>query len=254
MFNEKCEVLQNSQLAANIYEMKLKTDKIAKSTMPGQFIHIKVNTGLYPLLRRPISINKTDITEGIVTIVYHKAGQGTKDMSELQAGAVLDVIGPLGNSFPISKDKRCAVVGGGIGIAPLLELANTLTACDAYLGFRNEVYKTEEFQAVCDKVAIATEDGSLGYKGYVTDLLEKSISSYDVVYTCGPKSMMNKVMELCSMNNKECYVSIEERMGCGVGACLVCACKIKGQDEQWHHKKVCKDGPVFNAKEVLFDA
>jgi dihydroorotate dehydrogenase electron transfer subunit len=163
-------------------------------------------------------------------------------------------MGPLGKGFPVFEGKNCAVVGGGIGTAPLLELACNLKQCDAYLGFRNEVYKLEEFQAVCGNVAVATEDGSVGHKGYITDLLENSISSYDVVYTCGPRVMMDKVMEICIRNNVECYVSIEERMGCGIGACLVCACKAKGADGQWHNKKACKDGPVFNAKEVFLDA
>lgn len=254
MVNEKCVVLQNRQLASNIYEMKLRTDNIAERALPGQFIHIKVNSGLYPLLRRPISISKTDKAEGTVTIVYHIIGQGTEEMSKVKNGEILDVIGPLGKGFPIKEGKKCAVVGGGIGIAPLLELASSLEHCDGYFGFRDEVYKVEEFQAVCDRVAIATENGSLGHKGYITDLLNESINNYEVVYTCGPKVMMNKVMELCSKNNIECYVSLEERMACGVGACLVCACKVKGQDGQWHHRRACKEGPVFNAKEVHFDA
>lgn len=253
MFNEKCKVLQNIELASNIYEMKLKTDKMAEQAMPGQFLHIKVNTGQYPLLRRPISINRTIKEEKTITIVYQRKGKGTVELSQIQAGAVLDVIGPLGQGFPINMDKKCAVIGGGIGIAPLLELAAKLQNCDAFLGFRDQTYKVEEFQKVCSNVAIATEDGSTGQKGYATDLIEKSINSYDVVYACGPKAMMVKVMEICSRNNVECYVSLEERMGCGVGACLVCTCKIKGWDGEWHHKRACKDGPVFNAKEVVFD-
>lgn len=254
MFNEKCEVLQNKQLASNVYEMVLKTDKIAKAALPGQFIHIKINPGMYPLLRRPISINRTDKEKGTAAIVYQIVGKGTEEMSEIQKGTVLDIMGPLGKGFPIFEGKRCAVIGGGMGTAPLLELAYSLQRCDAYLGFRDEVYKLAEFEAICNKVAVATEDGSLGHKGYVTELLEKAINSYDVVYTCGPKIMMKKVADICSKNNVECYVSLEERMGCGIGACLVCACKIKGEDAKWHHKKACKDGPVFNAKEVSFDA
>lgn len=254
MFNEKCEVLQNNQLASNVYEMVLKTDKLAKEAMPGQFIHIKINSGLYPLLRRPISINRTDKENDTVAIVYQVIGQGTEEMSTIQKGTILDIMGPLGKGFPIFEGRRCAVVGGGMGTAPLLELAHGLQQCDAYLGFRDEVYKLEEYQAACDKVAVATENGSLGHKGYVTELLEKNINSYDIVYTCGPKVMMKIVADICSKNNVECYVSLEERMACGIGACLVCACKVKGEDAEWHHKKACKDGPVFNAKEVSFDA
>lgn len=254
MFNEKCEVLQNIQLASNIFEMKLRTEKIAHEALPGQFIHIKVNSSLYPLLRRPISINKADKAEGTVTIVYHKIGQGTEEISHLQAGDMLDVIGPLGKGFPMFKGKKCAVVGGGMGIAPLLELARNLEHCDAYLGFKDELYMLKHFNESCDNVFIATESGILGDKGYITDLFEKHVNGYDLVYTCGPKAMLIKVMELCDKYNIECYISVEERMGCGVGACLVCTCSVKGSDGEWHNRRVCKDGPVFRAEEVEFDA
>ena len=253
MNNEICELIYNKEIAQGIFELIFKSENIAASALPGQFVHIKVNTGLYPLLRRPISIHSVDKIKGTVAIIYHVVGQGTEKMSNLESGSI-DIMGPLGKGFPIFEGKKCAVVGGGIGTAPLLELAKNISNCDAYLGFRNTTYKVETFENICNKVYVATEDGSVGYKGYITEQLEKYISGYDVVYTCGPKVMMKKIMEICDINNIECYVSVEERMGCGIGACLVCACKIQGENGEWHYKKACKDGPVFNAKEVLLDA
>lgn len=254
MFSEKCEIISNEQLASRVYEMVLQTDNLARESEPGQFIHIRINGGLYPLLRRPISINRTNKEEGTITIVYHVIGQGTEEIAAMVKGELLDVIGPLGKGFTVFEGKRCAVVGGGIGTAPLLGLAHRLKNCDAYLGFRDETYMLHEFQAVCQETVVATENGSVGYKGFITELLEQNIKAYDVVYTCGPKPMMQRVADICRASNVECYVSMEERMGCGIGACLVCTCKVKGEDGEVHHTKVCKDGPVFNAKEVLLDA
>jgi dihydroorotate dehydrogenase electron transfer subunit len=252
MKNEICEIIHNKELVQGVFELVFRSENIAASALPGQFVHLRVNTGLHPLLRRPISIHRVDKTKGTVAIIYHIVGQGTEEISRQKSGCV-DVMGPLGKGFPILEGKKCAVVGGGIGTAPLLELAKNLSDCDAYLGFRNCTYKVEAFENSCSKVYVTTEDGSAGDKGYITELLKKNITEYDVVYTCGPKVMMKKVMEICELNHVECYISIEERMACGIGACLVCACKIQEENGEWHHKKVCKDGPVFNAKEVLLD-
>ncbi len=254
MFNEICRVLKNKEVVQGIYEMELLSQCIADAAEPGQFLHIRINEGLYPLMRRPISIHKVDRAHGAVSILYHIAGIGTSELSRLKEGSNLDVMGPLGKGFPVLKDRKCAVVGGGIGTAPLLELTRNLENSDAYLGYRNTIYKVDAFDEVCQEVFVATEDGSFGHHGFVTDKLQENIRKYDVVYSCGPKPMLKKVMELCQSNGVECYVSLEERMGCGIGACLVCACKIKGEDGQWHHKKACKDGPVFDAREVEFDA
>ena len=254
MFNEICKVLKNKEVVKGIYEMELLSQCIAQAAQPGQFLHIRINESLYPLMRRPISIHKTDKQRGIITILYHVAGKGTAELAKQKEGGSLDVMGPLGKGFPIIKDKKCAVIGGGIGTAPLLELVKSLENCDAYLGFRDAAYKLEDFEEACGRVLVATEDGSTGYGGFVTELLKENLKSYEVIYSCGPKPMLKKVMEICQSNGVQCYVSLEERMGCGIGACLVCACKIKGEDGQWHHKKACKDGPVFDAREVEFDA
>lgn len=253
MYQELSEVIYTEKLAADIFEMHLMSKNIASAALPGQFVHIRVNQSLHPLLRRPISIHSVDTSKGIVAIIYRLVGMGTEELSHVKPGELLDVMGPLGKSFPLS-DKRCAVVGGGIGTAPLLELAKRLPVCDAYLGFRSEPYKIDAFAAHCKEVYVSTEDGSSGCKGYITDQLESQLTRYEAVYTCGPTALMQKVVELCNAHDIECYVSIEERMGCGIGACLVCACKVKEQNGDWHHKKACKDGPVFDGKEVVLDA
>ncbi len=244
------KVIENIELCNNIYELIIECPEIARQTKPGQFLHVKVGRGLDPLLRRPISISRVDRPAGNISLVYQLIGRGTKEMTTFKQGDDIDVLGPLGNGFPVFPGKRCAVVGGGMGVAPLLELAAGLEACDAYLGFRCSNFKVEEYSKLCSKVYIATEDGSTGSKGYVTDLIS-DISSYDIIYTCGPKPMMKKVKELCEQNSVKCFVSIEERMGCGIGACLVCACKVK-EGDVWHYKKACTDGPVFEAGEVDF--
>lgn len=247
----KCKIVENLKLCEDVYEMIIEGPQIAKEAKPGQFLHIKVNRGFGVLLRRPFSISRIYRDEGNLSLIYQVIGKGTSEMTSFKKNEYLDVMGPLGNGFPLIYGKRCAVIGGGMGIAPLVELASSLKGCDAYLGFRNNTFKLTEFGKVCKELFVATEDGSMGSKGYVTDLI-KDIKKYDIVYTCGPKSMMKKVKELCEASSVRCFVSIEERMGCGIGACLVCACKIK-EGETWHYRKVCTDGPVFEAGEVDFD-
>jgi len=244
------KVVENTELCQDIYEIVLECPGIAQEAGPGQFLHIKVGSGPEPLLRRPISISRIDKNAGTVSLIYRLIGRGTMKMVRFSPGDAIDVLGPLGNGFEIFPGKRCAVIGGGMGVAPLLELAARIPGCDAYMGFRCGTFKVEEYKQACREVHIATEDGSQGTKGYVTDLIE-NIGSYDIVYTCGPKPMLKRIKELCESSSVRCYVSIEERMGCGIGACLVCACKVK-EGDTWHYKKACTDGPVFEAGEVDF--
>jgi len=249
VFNKKCKVISNKEIAPSIFEMVIEDIDIATKADPGQFLHIKAKLRSDVLLRRPISI--CDINERSITIVYQVVGKGTEELSFTNPLEYIDVIGPIGNAYPIDKTKKCAVIGGGIGIAPLLELSKRLKNCDAYLGFKSGVYKVDDFKKYCNNVIISTEDGSFGNKGYITDFI-REIENYDIIYTCGPKVMMKKVKELClAVPSITCYLSMEERMGCGIGACLVCTCKTtNANDSKWHYKKVCTDGPVFNAKEV----
>lgn len=246
-----CKIIENRKLCSDVFEMKLECPEIVREAIPGQFLHIKVNKAVEPLLRRPISISRIHRETESISLVYQCIGKGTIEMSSLKPGEYIDVMGPLGNGFNLFHERKCAVIGGGIGIAPLLELACSLKDCDAYLGFRHDTFMVNEFASVCKETCIATEDGSVGSKGYVTDMI-KDITKYDVIYACGPKAMLKRVKELCADKSVKCFVSIEERMGCGVGACLVCACRIK-EGDTWHYKKVCTDGPVFAAEEVDFD-
>lgn len=252
MIYKDCEIISNGEIAQGIYEIRFKNRSIAEAAEPGQFVHIKIGKGLDPLLRRPISICKVDASKGIVSLVYQVIGKGTKVLAEYMPGEALDVMGPLGKGFPVLEKGKSAVIGGGIGNAPLLELASRLQNCDAYLGFRGQGYKLEEFKAYCSEVHLSSDDGSVGTKGFVTGLFE-SLKQYDAVYTCGPKPMMRRVKEICQRDGIKCYISVEERMGCGIGACLVCACKTQEADGSWHYRKACKDGPVFDAEEVTLD-
>lgn len=246
------KVIENRELCKDIREILIECPEIAGEAKPGQFLHIRVKAGSDPLLRRPLSISRLYRDKGQISLVYQVIGRGTKEMASVKKGEDIDVMGPLGNGFTLFPGSKCAVVGGGMGVAPLLELAAGIPGCDAYLGFRCSTFKLDEYRAVCRELFVSTEDGSRGSRGYVTDML-KDINRYDIVYACGPRPMMKKVSELCKENSVKCFVSIEERMGCGIGACLVCACRIKEGDE-WHYRKVCKDGPVFEAGEVDFDA
>lgn len=257
--NARSEVIMNEEIGASIFFMSIKSPEIAAMALPGQFINMKCSDGLDAYLRRPISICDANADTGIVNVVYQIRGKGTLLLSKCSEGDKIDILGPLGyHGFSVNKShKRIAVVGGGIGIFPLLFLSKKATAsADAFLGYRSKEFVVMEklFDQVCDDVSISTDDGSYGRKGLVTGPLEESMKkkTYDCVYACGPLPMLKAVVKLCEQYNIECEVSLEQRMGCGIGACLVCVCEIKADNEDgWKHLHVCKDGPVFNGKEVL---
>ncbi|HOQ37816.1 MAG TPA: dihydroorotate dehydrogenase electron transfer subunit [Acetivibrio sp.] len=253
------KVVSVKELAKNIYKMTVQSEYISMNAVPGRFVNVKCCCGIDALLRRPISICNVDKDGGSFDIVFQVKGKGTEYLSQKKAGDEVDLIGPLGNSFEINKDnKRIAVVGGGIGIFPLLYLLKELKGVDrsSYLGFRSSDYVVllEEFGAESEALSVSTDDGSRGYKGLVTDLLERDIEEkgFDIIYACGPTPMLKKVSEISKKTGIPCQVSLEQRMGCGIGACLVCACKI-GNPDNWDYKHVCKDGPVFWSDEVIFD-
>jgi dihydroorotate dehydrogenase electron transfer subunit len=250
MIKENCQIIENEKVSQDIYKMNIHCSSIVSIASAGQFLHIKIGEGYDPLLRRPISICSLDKSEGNITLLYRIAGKGTKLLSLKKPKDFLNVIGPLGNGFPIVKNKKCAIIGGGIGIAPLLELSKQIDSPDVYLGFKDEVYIINEFSKYSKEMFVFTEDGSKGVKGYPTQLLSDNIGKYDIVYTCGPKVMMGIVKDLCEEKGIECYLSMEEHMGCGIGACLVCSCN---SNVEGVYKKVCVDGPVFNSKEVSLD-
>jgi len=257
-----CEILDKKVLEEDIFSIKLRCENIAKEAVAGQFLHIKC--GNERILRRPISI--CDISGDEVRIVFEIKGEGTKWLSECDIGQKLNVLGPLGNGFSIQKDetskeKRVVIIGGGIGAPPMLYAAKAARAkglaVTAILGFRNKnnCILADEFEKVCDEVIITTDDGSVGIKGTVLSPLEKLLEEENIsaVLSCGPFVMQKAIAELAVRFKVECQVSLEERMGCGVGACLVCACATYEHNEKAKEAKmshVCKDGPVFSASEI----
>ncbi len=243
-------VLEKKSLTNTVFSMKLAADELVKDASPGQFIHIMCLDR--SVLRRPISISEA--LNGILTIVVEARGEGTKWLAERRTGDKLDVIGPLGRGFDLNY-KNIIVVGGGIGVPPMLFAARSAGAAAAVLGFRNKesVILAEDFRDVCENVYITSDDGSFGEHGTLALPLERLLGagSFGAVLACGPRAMLKSVAALAAAYHVPCQVSMEERMGCGVGACLVCACRTQtGGKEKMSH--VCKDGPVFRAEEVVW--
>ena len=234
------EISENKKIAKDVYLMKLSGDA---DTAPGQFINIKLD-GFF--LRRPISI--CDVCGDETTIIYKTVGSGTEYLSRLSTGEKLDVLSGLGNGFDLSKSGNAPlVIGGGVGVPPMYYLAKCLKNegkdVTAVLGFNtaDEVFGTKEFEALGIKTVLATADGSLGEKGFVTDVLP---DSYTYFYTCGPEPMLKAVYGKTVTSGQ---LSFEERMGCGFGACMGCSCKTK-----YGSKRICKDGPVLVKEEIIW--
>lgn len=249
--NYLCRVEDLKRLTETIYILEIDRSVISEEILPGQFFHIKCGDGY---LRRPISV--CDVQDNILKIAFEVRGKGTRSLTELKKGDEIDILGPLGNGFKLGYEKIC-VVGGGIGVFPLLYLLRKSNGRkDAVLGFmcKDKVVLEKEFKDMCDNLIITCDDGSYGVKGFVTDSLVKHLenSKFDIVYTCGPEKMMRRVYGICKEHNIPCQVSLEERMGCGIGACLVCVCETK-QKEGFKNIRVCKDGPCIWGDEVYYD-
>lgn len=226
-------VIENKYLKDDMYLMKVEGKFEGKM---GQFYMLRAWDN-YPLLSRPISI--CDIDENSITFLYKVFGEGTKILSKLEPNDTIKLEGPYGNGYEKVSGK-VALVGGGIGIAPLYLVAKNIKDCDAYLGFRNESVLEDEFKKVCKDVYVATNNK------FVTDMLD--VTKYDYILTCGPTPMMKKLVDMTKYTNTKIMVSLENHMACGVGACLVCTCKTKNGN-----KKTCKDGPVFWGEDVIFN-
>ncbi|WP_125143500.1 dihydroorotate dehydrogenase electron transfer subunit [Clostridium transplantifaecale] len=247
---ETAVVYSQEELAPEIYSMWITTEA-AKEARPGQFISVYSKDGSR-LLPRPISICEADADEGRLRIVYRIAGAGTKEFSSFESGDPIDIMGPLGNGFP-QEGENVFLIGGGIGIPPMLELAKNLN-CEKQmvLGYRDEsLFLKDEFEAY-GEVFVATEDGSVGTKGNVLDAIRENGLTADVMYACGPTPMLRALKQYAEEHNIRCYISLEEKMACGIGACLACVCQSKEVDHHSnvHNKRICKDGPVFLAQEV----
>ncbi len=252
-----CKIVHKTQMGGAVF-MVLEAGDLVRASYrnPGQFVHIRCGDAL--LLRRPISVAscQEDWPNDLVTIVFEVRGAGTAWLAERKLGETLDVLGLLGNGFPMRREGRYLLVGGGIGVPPLWGCAQyTSGRSTAILGFRSKekAILLDLFREDCAKTLIATDDGSLGYHGFVDALVRQKLeqdNGYDAVLACGPKPMLKSVAKAAKEFGVPCKVSMEERMGCGVGACLVCACDMKDGSR----KHVCKDGPVFDAEEVDWDA
>ncbi|WP_400247101.1 dihydroorotate dehydrogenase electron transfer subunit [Niallia sp. JL1B1071] len=255
--NEICTVVEQKEIAENIMELTLTGELVSEMNEPGQFVHIKVSDNSAPLLRRPISICRIDQDRKTFTMIYRAEGAGTKLLAQKTAGEAIDILGPLGNGFPVEESKSgqtALLVGGGIGVPPLYELANRLVAegvkVVAVLGFQTEsvAFYEEKFATLGDTY-IATVDGSHGTQGFVTDVIFQENLEFDVLYSCGPTPMLKNLEK--TFPNKKVFISLEERMGCGIGACFACVCHTADDPTGFSYKKVCTDGPVFRTGEVV---
>lgn len=246
-------IVSQKQIADQIYDLWLET-KLAEEARAGQFVAVYPHNAA-TLLPRPISICEVDRDRSRMRLVYRVAGKGTAEFSACKAGDSLDVLGVLGNGFPVEKavGKKVFLMGGGIGIPPMLELAKELEAeKHILLGYRNEDLFLQEDLGQYGQVYIATEDGSVGVQGNVMDIIRVNALQADVIMACGPMPMLRAIRKYAQEQGIDAYISLEERMACGVGACLGCVCKTKEVDHHSHvhNARICTDGPVFEAKEV----
>jgi len=257
----KATIIENKSLSKGYNIISLKSPYLARKSSCGQFINVKCRSGTEPLLRKPFGVHS--VTKDGVQILFKIVGRGTAILSEKKRGQALDVIGPLGNGFAIpkkiSKDTQIVLVGGGHGVAPLYAVCEKVkkldpeTKVEVLLGGRGKehVVCESKFRRIGAKVLVATDDGSKGYKGVVSDLLkvrlDKSNMSAFSIYSCGPRPMLKAVSEVSKQFKAMCQVSMDEYLGCGIGVCMGCALETT-----LGTRLICKDGPVFNAEEVIW--
>lgn len=254
--HETAMIIRQEEIAEEIYSVWIKAPHIADEAKPGQFV------GVYPvdgsmILPRPISICEIDKLDGSIRLVYRTAGKGTTELSTFHTGDQIRLIGPLGNGYDLelARGKKALCIGGGIGIPPMLELAKDLenisTSTDAVLGFRDELFLMDEFRNV-SATHIATDSGKYGTKGTVIDAIVEDNVEADIIFACGPMPMLKAIKSYAALHGIPAYISLEERMACGIGACLGCVVKTKEVDHHSHvnNARICTEGPVFSAEEV----
>ena len=245
-----CKLLSARALTKDVFDFALECPELAALANPGQFAQIRLPGHT---LRRPISICGIDKVAGTLRFVFQIRGEGTAELAQFQPGSEIEILAPLGNGFPVDPVKCTLLVGGGIGVPPMLGVAAELKEkAVAVLGFRNQdaVILEKDFQAVGAKTLIATDDGSYGHHGLVTDLCKDQ--EFDCVMACGPAPMLKAVRAMAEERGVPCYVSLEERMACGIGACLGCAVGLLKEDGSQYFGHVCKDGPVFESHRVAW--
>lgn len=254
------KLVKKEQLKSDIFKYSVEAPDIVKDAKQGQFIEIRVSDNVEPFLRRPISIHNMDKENGILEFIFQVKGKGTKILSEKVEGDLIDIIGPLGHgTFEYNDFQNIAIIGGGIGVFPLYELAknakNDGKNVNIYLGFRNKdfVVLEDEFKELANELILTTDDGSYSEKGFAIDFLKKDVEDgkIDCIFACGPLPMLKAVRNYAIEKNIPCQISLEEKMGCGLGVCLGCAVKTaESSSENPEYVHVCKVGPVFEAKDV----
>ena len=247
-------VESNACLMQDVFALTLRLPADGDAACPGQFVNVYLADGAH-LLPRPISVCRQE--GDVLTLVYRTVGEGTRHMANLPVGAALKVSSPLGNGYALPEKGHVLLVGGGVGVPPLLETAYACRAkgltVTAALGYRDALFLAEEFKQACDGLYIATEDGSTGFHGNAVELLRTlELPGNTTVLSCGPKPMLRALAAFCAEKGLPLQVSLEERMGCGYGACVGCVCKLR-QNGETVQKRVCKDGPVFDGSEVIFE-
>ncbi|MGI6225848.1 MAG: dihydroorotate dehydrogenase electron transfer subunit [Peptococcales bacterium] len=255
----KAKILENTQILPQFYLLRLVAPEIANKAVPGQFVMVKVSQNLDPFLKRPISLHRINKESGTIELLYQVIGKGTSNLSLMSQGE-LEIIGPLGNGFSWEENhKRVALIGGGCGIAPLLALGEELVKqgkeVHVLLGAqtKEKLLNEVEFKKLGCHVQVATDDGSYGKKGFVTEIFKDLLltTTLDQIYCCGPFPMTKDVIKITQENNIPCQVSLEERMACGVGACLGCVCETRSNEGNLAYQRVCHDGPVFDGDELV---
>ncbi len=242
-------IIANDEIADRVFEMELEGALTSDMKTPGQFVHVRIDGSTEHVLRRPISIASIDQEASRFTIIYRADGAGTSKLAAKRAGETLDILSPLGNGYPLERDRHVLIIGGGIGVPPLYELSKQLNARGVktthVLGFNSQkdVFYEDRFSALGDTY-VSTADGSYGMKGFVTDVIETLDGPFDRFYACGPKVMLKALSETMKIDG---YISLEERMGCGFGVCYACVCETPQGD----YIKLCTEGPVFRKGEIV---
>jgi dihydroorotate dehydrogenase electron transfer subunit len=257
----KAKVLNQTKIKEDIYVMSMEARYIARESRPGQFLHLRVSNGIDPLLRRPFSIHQVDREKGTIEIIYRVVGRGSKLMQRASEGDIIDLMGPLGRGFDLEGSfEKALIVAGGMGIAPVFflirELLDSGKKAKLLWGVReaNEIFSLTKLKISGVDVELATEDGSLGHKGVVTDLLRfflednKGDRSYRG-FVCGPQGMLKEIQSIAYQGVFDWQASFEQRMACGAGVCMGCGVKMK----EGGYKMVCSDGPVFDLNGVVLD-
>lgn len=263
MYTGRVKIIGNEKVAEGYYRMRLACPAIARRARPGQFVSLRVSGGCDPLLRRPFGVHR--VASGQLDVLYEVVGPGTRLLAQRARGESLDIVGPLGNGFILPKRQsaaRTVLVAGGMGVAPLLYLAQKLAEGQPRMGKKKPVVligaKTRrgilcdrEFRALGCEVTIATDDGSRGFRGRVSDALNRFFSTRDrrppTIFACGPHPMLQEVARIAARRSLDAQVSLEAHMACGIGACLGCVVRTVNGD-----KRVCKEGPVFAAHEIVW--